>query len=62
MIYNGLDTHSKFQYDISNSFRCIYHPKIFKKPKNAILEIFKSLIKLKRFELQGKKMTRMSII
>ena len=41
----------------------IFTPKKGKKNgKKAILEIFKSLIKSKRFELQGKEMARKSII
>ena len=41
----------------------IFTPKKGKKwLKNAVLEIFKSLIKSKRFELQGNEMARKSII
>ena len=41
----------------------IFTPKKGKKRlKNAVLEIFKSLIKSKRFELQGNEMARKSII
>ena len=62
MGHNSLDTHRKFQFDIFNSFRCIHPQKGKKWQKNAILQIFKSLIKSKWFELQGNKIAHTSII
>ena len=62
MGHNSLYTHIKFHFDIFNSFRYIHPQKGKKQLKNTILEIIKSLIKSKRFEIQGNKMAHKSII